>query len=146
MTAHYEINESLSNRFVRKNATKIIPVDFIEDVIEWLEYIKLCPHMYFASETPEGVSAFYWFTQALQMLGYDIDSECNIFQERGWGTNSNLYAHSMKEKGLTEKEMAQEMLAIEIVTWKKLLEKSKRALAQQNNESNDDTDSISKNG
>ena len=131
MTAHYEISESLSNRFVRKNATKIIPVDFIEDVIEYLEYIKLCPHMYFASETPEGVSAFSWFTQAMQMLGYDTDPECNIFQERGWGTHSSLYARSMKEKGLTEKEMAQEMLTIHILTWKKLLEKSKRALAKQ---------------
>ena len=144
MTALLEPSESLSRRLTRKNATTILPVDFVEDVIEWLEFIRLCPHMFFTSETPEGVSAFYWFTRAVQMLGYDTDPECNIFQERGWGTNSNLYARSMKEKGLTEKEMAQEILAIKILTWKKLLEKSKRALAQQNNESHD-PDSISKN-
>ena len=100
--------------------------------------------MFFIEESPRGVGAFSWFVRAVDMLGYDTDPECDIYQERDWIVNANGYVPSMKEKGLTDKEMAQEMLTIEILTWKKLLGKSKRALAQQNNESHD-PDSISKN-
>jgi hypothetical protein len=138
------ISDSLYKRLWNKEKT-LLPIDFIEDIIEWLENIRSRPRMFFIEESPNGVSAFSWFVRAVDMLGFDTDPECDIYQERGWRLNSFGYTPSMKEKGLTDKEMAQEMLTIEILTWKKLLEKSKLALAQQNNESHNDPATISKN-
>lgn len=68
-------------------------------------------------------SGLWWFRSAIHHLGFEIpDNTREIGLERGWDSNALGFQPFMKKKGLTDEEMAKELLIIESENWRRVLQ------------------------
>lgn len=107
-----------------------IDVDFAEKIIGFLESVQLRPYMYVGGcEQYSSNPASIWlggFNVALNLLGFQA-YHADILQEvvagRGYEMNAGAPDYEMKQRGMSEEEMVNECLSIEIEVWKRVLVK-----------------------
>jgi hypothetical protein len=114
----------------------------IEEIIQIFEMISKHTHPYFSADMPPVLNflrGFYWGCRPYLMESGFYRIYAQIQQERGWPLTPNSPLREMIERGFTEDEMAQEYLAIELETWKRL----HRELTQKNDiETKDSNDEV----
>lgn len=93
-------------------------------IIEDLKTIKSRPYAFINPVTPEMLKCFisglvrgYLLTNFITYEDYRHASKQSIFS-RGWKIKSTSPYHEMQEKNMPENEIIEELLDIEIETWK----------------------------
>ena len=120
----HAISNSLYQRLHRLEPQAALPIEVVENIIEWLENVRTRPQVFFGDVSCKAVGwGLYWFHMAFRHLAFDIDPKIDVGKARGWESNAMGYLHHFQRKGLSEEEMADELIAIEIESWKKLREK-----------------------
>ena len=94
----------------------------IDEILKTLEAVQARPAMYFGnSKDLKSYSSFMaGFKSALWALGIDYPLWSNfgeVFRIRGW-TSSSIDIHDMREKGLDDEQIIQELMSLEILIWK----------------------------
>jgi hypothetical protein len=91
-------------------------------VIWTLEKIALRIRMYVSDGTPEGLQQLlHGFYMALHMCGFrHTDMRNQVIYDRGWCISSMGELWQMREKGMNDDQMIQEIFTIEIETWKRM--------------------------
>lgn len=101
----------------------------IDLIIEHLEHAKLYPAMYFGSldDTVSAQSYLFGIQQVsflllnLDMYSYS-NNRGNIVNKRGYRYSPRGVSIELKNEGLTDEEIVQELLQIEIEVWQLYLE------------------------
>jgi hypothetical protein len=90
-------------------------------LIDRLEYIRARKPLYIADDLLPIVNFIHGFNAACHALGlpsgHDISYE-EAVQGRGWKSMEIGFEEELKRHGLTDDEIADELLAIEIEAWK----------------------------
>ena len=100
-----------------------------------LEAIRKRPRMYIGEVDAELMSALLTgFNQSNWILGYSISNSFHqqIIETRGWEYIALGILRQMRQKNWSEAEIVEELLVIEIETWKRMAE---TALLQSKEES-----------
>lgn len=121
--SEHNISDSLYQRLHGLAPQATLSIEVVDNIIEWFENIRIRPKMFFGEANYETVTnGLYWFRMAFRHLAFDTDPKIDVGKERGWESNARGYWHHFQRKGLSEEEMADELIAIEIESWKKLRE------------------------
>lgn len=118
------ISDYLAQKFHPASPKQSLPLDVVDGIIEWFENVRIRPQMFFGDVTYQSIgNGLYWFHMAFRHLSFEIDPKFDVGKARGWKSNAMGYLHDFQRKGLSEEEMADELLVIEIESWKRLREK-----------------------
>jgi hypothetical protein len=95
----------------------------ISAVIALLESVRPVPHMYMVRHDPDLAVAFLRgiAITAERLLGICTDGElrCRVWEAHGWERGARGPVPQMQRAGLTDEAIVDELLAIEIETWKR---------------------------
>jgi len=101
---------------------KQIDTETIQKIIAWLENVKTRPQMFFSAIDPESVEkGLYWFHMAFVNLDYNFPPSKSIVAERGLGENTMKLSEQLKKRNMSNTEIVEEILDIEINSWKQFL-------------------------
>lgn len=95
----------------------------IRYLIETLEGIRKKPELYVGIDLGRMTQFLNGFDAAASVLGFEKAFRKHFFdtiKARKWGTTASL-ENELQEKGLNESQIADELIAIRIETWKKVL-------------------------
>lgn len=121
------LDNRLYNRIHGKGERNSIRAEDVELIIAWLENVQKRPHLFFYPFTSHTVSnGFYFFNMAYCLLNYDTDPKCDVVAERGWESGSMGPTPHMKKIGMSDLQIIDELISIEIARRQKLLEKLTR--------------------
>ena len=97
----------------------------LSHIISSLELFRTRIGMYVANaDDVDDVKAYITgFTNACGTLGfgYDSDITCTVLHENGWEAYANGPVGQMRSSGLTERQIVQEIVNLEIAKWRRLL-------------------------
>ena len=103
-----------------------LPIEVVEGIIAWFENVRSRPQMFFPSLTPGIIgSGLYMFQMAFRHLAYDIEPDIDVAIQRGWERNALGPVYQMRQRGMTDEQIVDEFLVIEIETWRRVLAKLK---------------------
>lgn len=119
-------DETYYDRIHGKSPKRLMNVEDIEIIIRQLEDIRKRPQMYVGSLNADLIDVFLWsFNRAFLLLGYDIKPEEDVASGRGWDTKNALgLVRQMRQKKMSEQEIINELLTIEIGNWENILSKT----------------------
>ena len=66
-------------------------------------------------------NGMYWFHMAFTHLGYHFQPENNEIRKRNLHGSAKSLERQLRERGLSDKEIVDEIIDIEIENWKQLL-------------------------
>ncbi len=97
----------------------------VQRVVEWLQHVRARPRMYIDTMDGEMLSLMLLnYAHAFRIQGLDIRPGRDVGAERGWNTENTCgIVHQMRRKGLSEAEVIDEVLAVEIGYWQALLDR-----------------------
>jgi hypothetical protein len=110
-----------------------LDTETLEKFIDLFQAASERPQMYFQPCNYDSVnSSLWWFRSAFHHSGFDIpDYTREIGLERGWYSNALGFKPFMNKKGLTDEEMAKELLIIESENWKRVLQELKESYQKE---------------
>ena len=101
---------------------KQIDTETIQKIIAWLENVKTRPQKFFGAIEPESVeNGLYWFQMAFVNLDYNFPPSKGFAAKRGLGENTMKLSEQLKKRDLSDAEIVEEILDIEINFWKQFL-------------------------
>lgn len=95
----------------------------IQRLVEELERVRECPAMYYGFRTAEATQRFLdGFRTACRILGLEVNIDLRraVAEARGWDLPTAGLASPMRERGLSEERIVDELLVIEIDALKRL--------------------------
>ena len=102
----------------------------VNKIVELLEAARKRPPMYIGGYD---VDAAGHFCQGIEAACWAFDEKghmplrLQVLQERGWNTNTaRHFSHQMKQRGLTQQEMVEELFVIEIEVWKRYAQETEQ--------------------
>jgi hypothetical protein len=110
---------------VSDNAMSTNVRERIKALIELLEAVRPVPHTYMIRHDTELAEAFLSGLRrtAERLLGVSSSGElrCRVWEERGWQRGARGPVLSMQREGLTHEAIVDELIAIEIEVWKRVV-------------------------
>ena len=111
----------------KKHVTKVGPSkEPVEPktISELLEFVKNRPVMYIGAKTPELLVVFLhgfylglnWTCDAESL----VSTKRQVTEERGWDSRNTISWAEMRESGLSDKKIVDELMTIEVESWKRV--------------------------
>lgn len=91
-------------------------------VVKLLEVIRSRPQMFISKGLPEVVNFMLGFNTACRMLGLEQPDEAifsSVMVERGWETTTLATLNTMREDGLDDTAITEELLTCHIEAWQR---------------------------
>lgn len=98
----------------------------IDKIVKYLETVKTHPQMYMAEGIPSIFSFLDGFRVACASFGIELLDQqyrgifCEVNEQRGWEYLAEPLWEQMKNSGLSNEEITQEMLAVYIEVWRRV--------------------------
>jgi hypothetical protein len=88
----------------------------LDSLVSVLAHMRLRPGMYFSNTVPAIQNYLHGFQTACTLLGFDIwKDEQEIWAERGWKISALHPINQMRDKGMSDDEIAAEVFAMLIL-------------------------------
>lgn len=99
-----------------------------DKIVKYLEVVKMHPRMYIAEDIPPISNFLYGFVAACESFGINLyqqyeDIFRKVEEERGWKFASYALWDQMRDAGLSDDEITQEILAVHIEVWRRVGER-----------------------
>ncbi|MBC8139531.1 MAG: hypothetical protein H8F28_26935 [Fibrella sp.] len=117
-----EIRERLYQTLSCKES-KALSDERLEEIIAWLISIRSRPQVFFETCTPESVlNSLYWFRNGFTLCGYKYAQyHYHVWEKHGCDPNRPVL--DLRERGISEEIIVQEILDVEIEAWGHCLQK-----------------------